>query len=135
AISIGVLVVSTLDKRGWNMPVPEAASFRNVSLPAPVTELVVRLTPTVPAALVVDIALSAVTLIGYAIGALVGLRSAVVFNLPPLSFRAPEPLPSVPSASTLIVPPLIVVPPEYVFIALKNRVPVPFLIRERPETS
>src|SRR5262245_49875446 len=119
-------------KRGSNEPVPEAASSRNVNvlLAVPVTLLLEKFKSTPEETLVVVIVVSAVMLIGLAIGALEGDRVALVFKLPPANFSVPgvAVLPKVDVPLSCAVPLLRVVSPRYVFAPVTSNVwPAPAL--------
>src|SRR5438552_4517312 len=78
-MAMGRAKVKVPEKRGWNTPVPDAASLRNVRVPAlPPTELLLRFKSTVAAVLEVVIALSAVRSMGLGIGSVLAVRLAVV---------------------------------------------------------
>src|SRR4051812_15227030 len=99
-------------KRGENTPGPEAASLRNVSVPAlPPMLLLERFKSTVAAVLVVVMAELAVTLIGLGTGSVLAVRLAFVISDPPARLIVPVPSPTVLVLPSSSPPVLIVVSP------------------------
>src|ERR1035438_9121550 len=96
-MAIGRLKLKPLPENlGWNKPVPEAASLRSVRVPPlPPIVLLLKFISTVAAVLVVVMVLLAVTSIGLATGAVLGVRLADMVSVPPDKCSVPAPLPSV----------------------------------------